>query len=167
VPSPFLARFWHVDWEHVDDSQFGFGKSGIRRRRFPSSERPLSRCLSPQASSISGKGYSRDFPKAAAQAANLGLLGWHKFWRKFSALLRAKEETIKVRPLMRHAEIHASMNFCPQPISEQKRHAQEAACDPLRRPPPVLFSSAPRKGGHHGRILQFHRSGSSARADGP
>lgn len=66
-----------------------------------------------------------DFVKPAAQMAGITkCVGWHTFRHTYSTLLRANHTDIKVQSeLLRHSNIHTTMDVYTQAVSEQKRAA--------------------------------------------
>lgn len=89
---------------HVTDSDFVFA-SDLGRPRWPDS-------------------ILADHLKPAAERAGIGKIGWHTFRHTYSTLLHALGTTPAVqKELLRHADIHTTLNIYTQAISADKREA--------------------------------------------
>ena len=79
-------------------------------------------------------GILTDHLKPAAAKAGIGNIGWHTFRHTFSTLIHALGTTPAVqKELLRHADIHTTMNIYTQAITSAKQEAASKLVDVLWR----------------------------------
>jgi len=75
-----------------------------------------------------------DHLKPAAIRAGIGVIGWHTFRHSYSTLLHALGAAPAVqKELLRHADIHTTLNLYTQAVTSAKREAASKVVDALWR----------------------------------
>jgi integrase len=75
-----------------------------------------------------------DYLKPAATRAKIGKVGWHTFRRTYSILLHAFGAALVVqKELLRHADIHTTLDIYTRAVSEEKRAATSKVAKALGR----------------------------------